>query len=65
VPKSKTRNIHDHPWIDKELLSFIMRKNMQRLKANRSGCVHDAQKFKDLRRRTKQFISQTKEGVRN
>ena len=31
---------------------------MQRLNANRSGCVHDAQKFKDLRRRTKQFISQ-------
>ena len=31
---------------------------MQRLKANRSGCVHDAEKFKDLRRRTKQFISQ-------
>ncbi|CAB4021357.1 Hypothetical predicted protein, partial [Paramuricea clavata] len=36
VPKSKTRNIHDHPWIDKELLSLIKRKNMQRLKANRS-----------------------------
>ena len=60
VPKSKTRNIHDHPWIDKELLSLIKRKNMQRLKANRSGCVHDAQKFKDLRRLTKQLISQKK-----
>jgi hypothetical protein len=57
VPKSKTRNIHDHPWIDKELLSLIMRKNKQRLKANRTGCVHDAQKFKDLRRQTKQLIS--------
>ena len=60
VPKSKTRNIHDHPWIDKELLSLIKRKNMQRLKANRSGCVHDAQKFKGLRRLTKQLISQKK-----
>ena len=60
VPKSKTRNIHDHPWIDKELLSLIKRKNMHRLKANRSGCVHDAQKFKDLRRLTKQLISQKK-----
>ena len=61
VPKSKTRNIHDHPWIDKELLSLIKRKNKQRLKANRTGCVHDAQKFKDLRRLTKQLISQKKE----
>ena len=60
VPKSKTRNIHDHPWIDKELLSLIKRKNKQRLKANRTGCVHDAQKFKDLRRLTKQLISQKK-----
>ncbi|CAB3995279.1 Hypothetical predicted protein [Paramuricea clavata] len=34
---------------------------MQRLKANRSGCVHDAQKFKDLRRLMKQLISQKKE----
>ncbi len=34
---------------------------MQGLKANRSGCVHDAQKFKDLRRLTKQLISQKKE----
>ena len=58
--KSKTRNIHDHPWIDKELLSLIKRKNKQRLKANRTGCVHDAQKFKDLRRLTKQLISQKK-----
>ena len=58
MPKSKTRNIHDHPWIDKELLSLIKRKNKQRLKANRTGCVHDAQKFKDLRRLTKQLISQ-------
>ena len=33
---------------------------MQRLKANRSSCVHDAQKFKDLRRLTKQLISQKK-----
>ena len=60
VPKSKTRNIHDHPWIDKELLSLIKRKNMHRLKANRSGCVHDAQKFKDLQRLMKQLISQKK-----
>ena len=60
MPKSKTRNIHDHPWIDKELLSLIKRKNKQRLKANRTGCVHDAQKFKDLRRLTKQLISQKK-----
>ena len=60
VPKSKTRNIHDHPWIDKELLSLIKRKNKQRLNANRTGCVHDAQKFKDPRRLTKQLISQKK-----
>ena len=60
VPKSKTRNIHDHPWIDKEILSLIKRKNKQSLKANRTGCVHDAQKFKDLRRLTKQLISQKK-----
>jgi hypothetical protein len=46
VLKSKTRNIHDHPWIDKELLSLIKRKNKQRLKANRTGCVHDAQSLK-------------------
>ena len=33
VPKSKTRNIRDHPWIDKELLSLVKRKKQAKTKS--------------------------------
>ena len=33
VPKCKTKNIHDHPWLDTELLSLIKKKNIKRKKA--------------------------------
>ena len=57
VPKCKTKNIHDHPWLDTELLSLIKKKNIQRKKAIRSNSTHDVLKFKELRRQTKQLIS--------
>jgi hypothetical protein len=32
IPKCSSRNVYDHPWIDKELLELMKKKNKQRKK---------------------------------
>ena len=29
VPKRRVRNVHDHPWLDLELMKLIKKKNKQ------------------------------------
>ena len=50
----------DHPWIDKELLHVIKKKKIQRRKSKKSQSLVDAEKYKSLRRNTKQLISKKK-----
>ena len=57
VPKSKSPNVYYHPWIDKELLFVIKKKDKQRKKAVKSGLVRDLHKFKEIRRQTKSLIA--------
>lgn len=67
IPKSKARNIHDHPWIDSELLFLIKKKNKQRDKARKSGSSADKLNFIHLRSLTtcKQLISKKKKDHAN
>ena len=60
IPKYRVKNTHDHPWIDKELLHVIKKKNIQRRKLKKSQSLVDAEKYKSLRRNTKQLISKKK-----
>ena len=57
VPICKARNIHDHPWIDSELLTMIKQKNKQRMKARNTGNPDDFQRYKDLRRNAKRLMA--------
>ena len=60
IPKCTSRNVNTHPWIDKELLTLIKKKNTQRKKAFKTCSQNDLGKFKDLRRDTKRMIAQKK-----
>ena len=60
IPKYRVKNTHDHPWIVKELLHVIKKKNIQRRKLKKSQSLVDAEKYKSLRRNTKQLISKKK-----
>jgi adenylate kinase family enzyme len=60
IPKCTSRNVNRHPWIDKELLTLIKKKNTLRKKAFKTGSQNDLDKFKDLRRDTKRMIAQKK-----
>lgn len=61
IPKCTSKNVNDHPWIDKELLSLIREKNRQRKKDSPT----DFDKFKLLRRKSKQLISKKKKDHTN
>jgi hypothetical protein len=41
IPKCTSRNVNRHPWIDKELLTLIKKKNTQRNKAFKTGSQND------------------------
>ena len=56
LPKSKARNVNEHPWIDHELLQLIKVKNKQRAAAIKSGSADDQNKFKQIRREVKALI---------
>ena len=61
IPKHCIKRTHNHPWIDKELLKLIKRKDIQRRKLKKSPSPCDLEKYKTLRRLTKQQIKQKKE----
>ena len=60
IPKHCIKNSYDHPWIDKELLQLIMRKNTQRKKLKKFPNQVNVDKYKNLRRLTKQLIKKKK-----
>ena len=60
IPKYTIKNAHNHPWIDAELLSLLRQKNIIRRKANKTGSIKDIDKFRTLRKLTKQLIIQKK-----
>ena len=57
IPKCTLKNVNEHPWIDAELRSPIRKKNNQRNKLRRSQSPVDLEKYKLLRRITKQLIA--------
>ena len=60
IPKCSSRNVYDHPWIDKELLELIKKKNKQRKKLLKTKHPDDLEKFRLIRRETKKLISKKK-----
>ena len=60
IPKHCIKNSYDHPWIDKELLQLIRRKNTQRKKLKKFPNQVNVDKYKNLRRLTKQLIKKKK-----
>ena len=65
VPKRRVRNVHDHPWLDLELMKLIKKKNKQRIKGRKTKTPDDLQKFKDLRRETEKLMKQKKKDYAN
>ena len=60
IPKHRIKCTHNHPWIDKELLNLIEGKDMQGRKLKKLSSPYDLDKYKNLRRLTKQLIKQKK-----
>ena len=60
IPKHCIKRTHNHPWIDKELLKLIKRKDIQRRKLKKFPSKINLEKYKNLRRLTKQLIKQKK-----
>ena len=65
VPKRRVRNVHDHPWLDLELMKLIKKKNKQRITERKTKTPDDLQKFKDLRRETKKLMKRKKKDYAN
>ena len=65
VPKQRVRNVHDHPWLDLELMKFVKKKNKQRIRGCKTKTPDDLQKFKDLRHETKKLMKRKKEDYAN
>ena len=59
IPKHYIKRTHNHPWIDKELLKLI-KKDIQRRKLKKFPSTFILEKYKNLRRLTKQLIKQKK-----
>jgi hypothetical protein len=52
--------VYDSPWIDKELLALLKKKNIQRKKSRKSKSPEAIAKFKQLRRESKIRIAKKK-----
>jgi hypothetical protein len=57
IPKCTKRCVTNQPWIDTELLKLIRKKTHQRRIASRTKLPIEIEKFKTLRRKTKQMIA--------
>ena len=60
IPKYCIKSVHDYLWIDKELFSQIKKKNIQRRKLKKFPSPASLEKYKNLRRLTKQLINKKK-----
>ena len=60
IPKRKSRCVYDPPWIDKELLALLKKKNIQRKKSCKLKSPEAIAKFKQLRRESKILIAKKK-----
>jgi hypothetical protein len=60
IPKRTSRCVYDPPWIDKELLALLKKKNIQRKKSRKSKSPEAIAKFKQLRRESKILIAKKK-----
>jgi hypothetical protein len=57
IPKCTKRCVTNQPWIDSELFKLIRKKTHQRRIASRTKLPIEIEKFKTLRRKTKQMIA--------
>lgn len=56
IPKSNSRNVHDHPWIDNEMRSLLKKKDRQKRIVNKTPSQSTKEKYDDLRRAVKQLL---------
>ena len=57
VPKIKLREANTPPWIDKEVLHLLKKKETARRAARKHNTIHFLNKFKSLRRQVKALIN--------
>ena len=60
IPKYRIKSLYGHPWIDKELLKQIKKKNICRRKLNKFPNAFNLDKYKASRRLTKKLINNKK-----
>ena len=65
IPKRFCHSVYDPPWIDKELLDLLRKKNLQQRKWKKSRNQKDVEKFKSLRRQSKILIARKKKEYGN
>ena len=53
IPKRVCHSVYDPPWIDKELLDLLKKKNAQRRKSKKSRSQKDVEKYKSWRHQSK------------
>ena len=56
VPKVVIKDANRPPWIDKEVLLLIRKKNRTRRKAKLKNSVHLWERFRELRRQVKKMV---------
>ncbi|XP_068713176.1 uncharacterized protein [Montipora foliosa] len=57
IPKIKLKNVNTPPWIDKEVLHLLKKKETSRRTAKRLNGEHHFEKFRELRRASKKLIN--------
>ena len=60
IPKRLCHNVYDPPWINKELLNLLKKKNTHRRKSKKSRNPKGIGKYKSLRRQSKTLIARKK-----
>ena len=65
IPKRFSHSVYDPPWIDKELLDLLKKKNVQRRKCKKSRNQKDIEKYKSLRGQSKILIVRKKKEYGN
>ena len=56
IPKCTLNNVNDPLWMDTELRVLLRKKTMQRIKATKSQLRSELEKYKQLRKQSKQLI---------
>ena len=61
IPKSNSRNVHDHPWIDNEMRFLLKKKDTQRWIVNKVCSQSAKKKYDDLRCAAKQLLAKKRQ----